>query len=94
MKISIIGPNLMGGKARGDFHIHAAGCADVRREMAWFCNPGVETVEVSTMLDVSALIYDDMISGGEMSLEDGMDSFWFAPCTAELPYGPAVEAQS
>lgn len=87
MRVTIIGPNLR-DQSRGDFHVHAAGCADIARMAAR--EPAYTdgwTIEAETRESVADDVYADIIDerGGEPA--DFLDEFHFFPCCAELPRG-------
>jgi hypothetical protein len=94
MKVTICGPNLR-DQSKGSFHVHAAGCKDLRNygrgrlggEMPW-------TIEVETRWEVLVDIYGDVATDHaeygtpkwwEVVEDNGSDT-WFAPCTKALPY--------
>lgn len=88
MLVHIIGPNLR-DQSKGDFHVHAKGCEDVRRNRD-YAGPDFEhdrqfPVEVASRIMLSNYVYSDQISEGSMTAEDGVPTMWFAPCTDDLP---------
>lgn len=89
MLVHIIGPNLS-DQSKGDFHVHAKGCAEVTSKRAYrgpdFAYDRKVTYNVSSKIEVSATAYADQIGEGSMTAHDGVASIWFAPCTALLPY--------
>jgi hypothetical protein len=91
MNVTICGPNLR-DQSRGDFHVHAAGCADLARgaqrepeyRNGW-------TIDADSRLDVANEVYADIID--ENGEEDGssyLETMHFFPCCAELPVKPAT----
>lgn len=86
MDVHVIGPNLS-DQSKGSFHVHAAGCADVRRR--YRDEDGSDhTIPVETRCDVAAYIYDNgiMEENGD-GPADYLFDFHFAPCCASLPVG-------
>lgn len=90
MRVTICGPNLQ-DQSKGQFHIHAAGCADLKRHAhrepeyrhGW-------TISAASQLDVAAEVYSDIMAEHE-GADDGLDKpeayvseFHFFPCTKEL----------
>jgi hypothetical protein len=77
-KVTIIGPNLR-DQSKGEFHIHAAGCADIARqakrdrafEEGW-------TIEAETLTEVC----DEVYPPEDFDCEPGeyLSSFHVAPC--------------
>lgn len=88
MRVHIIGPNLR-DQSKGDFHVHAEGCADVQRNPEYQV-PDYDTdrklvYDVTSQRDVSEFIYSDMIGEGSMTWQDGVDTFHLSPCVGDLP---------
>lgn len=87
MRVTIIGPNLR-DQSRGDFHVHAEGCADIARMAVR--DPAYRdgwTIDAASRASVAGDVYEDIIAerGGEPV--DYLDGFHFAPCCSELPRG-------
>lgn len=84
IKVAVCGPNLR-DQSRGQFHIHAVGCADLNRtrrepeyEHAW-------TVEVNTRKDIVLAIYEpeDFEYDADSEWQNFDDMFVF-PCVKGL----------
>jgi hypothetical protein len=86
--VTIVGPNLPGSLQRlGGFHVHAAGCADLKRgairpyvaDYGW-------TIEADSLEAIAAEVYADQIAehegdGTQYETAAGyLDDFHFAPC--------------
>jgi hypothetical protein len=95
-RITICGPNL-NDQNKGQFHVHAAGCGDLKhygpgRKLGG--EDGGWEIEVDSRLDASAAVYADHLSDhglstadaeGTAMLRDWLSDFHFAPCCADLP---------
>jgi len=83
-RVTIVGPNLPGSlQAKGTFHVHAEGCADLNRgAIRDFALEG-ETIEARSMVEVSDYIYDPDEFGCEPG--ENVDDFHFAPCV-RIPF--------
>jgi hypothetical protein len=90
MLVTICGPNLR-DQSKGDFHVHAADCADLhkhaRREPEY---RNGWTVDVASVKDAVLDVYEDMIF--ECWEEDEAEDHWreyndlyFFPCCKSLP---------
>lgn len=86
MRVTICGPNLR-DQSKGDFHVHAAGCADLRRGAArepeyrhgW-------TIDASSRESVAGEVYADIIAENPGSTAaDYVETMHFFPCCGELP---------
>lgn len=88
MQVHIIGPNLA-DQSNGDFHVHAKGCADVKRSALYrspeFKSDRDSTVDVESVRDIVEYVYADQIGEGSMSWGDGVSSLYVLPCVGELP---------
>lgn len=88
MKVAILGPN-MPAEAGETFHVHAAGCADVKRNW-WYRGQDPWTIEVSSVIRTVGAIYDP--SNFDYDLHDQDDrspyegDIRFFPCVDALPY--------
>lgn len=84
MRVTICGPNL-NDQSKGQFHIHAADCADLKKHAqrepeyrnGW-------TIEASSRDEVGDSIYEDHIEEGSMDPGEGTSDCHFFPCTAGL----------
>ena len=85
-RVTIFGPNL-NDQSKGQFHVHAAGCADLRRHASrepeyrngW-------TIDAADRLTVADEVYADMIDEREDAKpDDYLDDFHFFPCCSDLP---------
>lgn len=89
MLVHIIGPNLP-DQTKGDFHVHAKGCADVTRNRDYqapdFDQDREMTWDVASQLDAATMVYGDQIAERSMTAEDGVHDMHFFPCTDALPY--------
>jgi hypothetical protein len=86
-KVCIIGPNLL-DQSKGQFHVHAAGCADTKKAQYRMHRDDVRhPYSVTSKQDVVELIYSDMIADEPGSTwEDFLDDdIHFFPCV-HLPY--------
>lgn len=80
MKLAIYGPNLI-DQTKGQFVVHAAGCADCKKLDRQVSPDSPKHLEEhADALSVSRSIYADMIDEGSMAAEDGLADIWFAPC--------------
>lgn len=80
MKVTICGPNLR-DQTRGQFHVHKAGCLNLKRGEPIAYESGWE-IEVSNRTELCDAVYDP----GEFNCKSGeyMDDFYFFPCVAAL----------
>lgn len=87
--VTIIGPNLP-DQSKGDFHVHAQGCRDIRRSYGG-CSK--YDLEVEAAIDVAEFIYEDHLhdEGIEPESEEAIayfdmciGEFYFLPCTGNL----------
>jgi hypothetical protein len=99
MKVTVCGPNLR-DQSKGEFHVHAAGCADLargaRREPMY--RDGW-TLDVASRLAVAAEMYADQIDENEGNAPYDapagyLADFHFFPCTSALPMSAPEEATS
>lgn len=92
MLVHIIGPNLR-DQSKGDFHVHAQGCADVTRNPEYqapdYDSDRKVVYGVDSQRDVSEFIYSDMIGEGSMTWQDGLGTFHLFPCVGDLPVDTA-----
>lgn len=83
MRVTICGPNL-NDQSKGTFHVHAEGCADlkrgVRREPEYAYG---WTIDAETQITVC----DDVYPPSDFECESGeyVSEFHFFPCCADLP---------
>ena len=89
--VTIIGPNLPRPLCdKGTFHVHRAGCADIKRITGRYGLDLPWTIEVASILDVVGAVYDP--SNFDYDLSDPEDrspyetDIHFLPCTSGLPY--------
>lgn len=86
--VTILGPNLPRipeTQAHGEtFHVHATGCADIRRYgqhersgIAW-------TTAVDSFAQLARDVYADQIDEGSMTVDDAMSDIWLAPCVRTI----------
>jgi len=80
--VTIIGPNLR-DQSKGQFHVHAAGCGDIRKQ----ANRDPEfrngwTIEATSLVEIC----DDVYPPDDFECESGqfIGEFHFAPCV-KLP---------
>lgn len=87
MRVHVLGPNLR-DQSKGSFHVHAEGCADVKRSREYkgrdFDHDRRTTYEVSSLVDVAAEIYQDMIDEDNPA-ENYVSEFYVFPCASDLP---------
>lgn len=84
MQVTICGPNLY-DQSKGQFHVHAAGCADLQRgarREPEYANGW--TIEASTRDEVGDEIYADHIAEGSMEPGQGQFDCHFFPCCDAL----------
>ena len=84
MRVHVIGPNLP-DQSKGSFHVHAAGCADVRRSPDYrsreFAHDKAHPIEADSLTAVIEYVYADMLDdepGG--TVEDYRSDFYLFPC--------------
>lgn len=88
MQVHVIGPNLP-DQSKGSFHVHAKGCADVRRNQDYSA-PDFEfdrrhTYDVNSHLELSREVFADQIAEESMTEADGLHDMHFFPCVDSLP---------
>ena len=91
MDVVICGPNLR-DQSKGQFHVHAAGCGDLKHYGSsgkFGGEDGGWSIQADTKLDVSTEIHCDILSDygltpeddeGKDMLRDWLSDVWFAPC--------------
>lgn len=93
MRVVIVGPNLY-DQSRGQFHVHAEGCADLQRDPDMresIATQGGITLDAGTRLDVEESIYGPEAGDFDRPHRGAwLDEFHFAPCCKELPRGEAL----
>jgi len=86
-KVTIVGPNLR-DQSKGGFHVHAAGCADLKHygRNGKFGGEVDEysTIDATSKKECVEFVYADHIDEG-MSYESGRDDLYFMPCCRDLP---------
>lgn len=96
MKVSIAGPNLR-DQSRGQFVVHAADCADIKkaakRDPA-FSKREATVMDVDSAEQVVEEIYSDIMAENDTTAQEHIGDFHFAPCLDRLPSGPESEAAS
>lgn len=87
--VSIFGPNLQ-DQSKGQFVVHAADCKDCAklRKLRETESKGT----FSSILEISADLWSDMILEGSMTAEDGLHEIHFCPCV-KLPHGKVVDGE-
>jgi hypothetical protein len=65
--------------SRGQFDVHAAGCADCEKHKKRH-NLNFHVAEYASPLAVSADIWSDMVAEGSMTAQDGLAEINFKPC--------------
>jgi hypothetical protein len=85
MRIHIMGPNLFGTGTMETFHVHAEGCADVKRAPV-YQGPDHKAdrdnaTEFATLTEIAEYVYDF-----EDNPADLVGDFRVFPCASELPY--------
>jgi hypothetical protein len=97
MRVRVCGPNL-NDQSKGTFHVHADGCADLKkygpyRKYSGEVNGEAEMpVDDATVLRVVCWTYADQINEQPEDeraqyVDNLVNDFWFAPCTDGLPFG-------
>ena len=85
MRVTICGPNLR-DQSKGQFHVHAEGCADLRRgairepeyRHGW-------TIDATSREQVADEVYADIIDENPgTTAGDYVSDFHFFPCCADL----------
>lgn len=91
MIVRVVGPNL-NDQTRGTFHVHADGCADLKKYGPGRRFGGDEygeretPLDVDTALEVVEEIYADQLDENpDVTAADWLDDFYFAPCVKSLP---------
>lgn len=89
MQVVVIGPNLQ-DQSKGDFHVHEASCADVKRSPLYqfpdYKSDKENPIEVLDKATVGEYVYADFIPD-EMSVADAVADCYFFPCCSDLPLG-------
>lgn len=78
--LTIVGPNLP-QQAKATFHVHAAGCADLKR--GWIKRYAIDAwdMDATCLTDVEADVYDFAPDENpDYVLGDYQSEFYFAPC--------------
>jgi hypothetical protein len=87
VKVAVFGPNLR-DQSKGQFHVHAAGCADIAKtakrdaaygeDYAWY-------MDIACKDDAVHEAYSDMIDSNDCNpIEDYRSDFYFFPCCGNL----------
>lgn len=83
--LHVVGPNLR-DQSKGSFHVHAAGCRDMKRmakrdpEFDFELRQHPQGDEFSTCVEVAESVYDNGIMTDDETGEDYLHDFYFAPC--------------
>lgn len=96
MKVVVIGPNLW-KQDKGQFHVHAVGCADINRDPHRYgyrqAAPHM-VIEANSPDAVGDEIYADHIGEGSMNPGEGTSDCHFAPCVKfDAPKPPPTTAR-
>jgi hypothetical protein len=96
-RVTIVGPNLPRPLCdKGTFHVHKAGCADLKRGALGRAHAGPSAgfdMLVTDRLQVEADVYDFAPAENEdYTVGDYQSDFHFAPCLDELPLDSEPEA--
>lgn len=79
-RLTIVGPNLS-DQSLGDFHVHAAGCADLKRNRNLRNEDQSWTLRAHSKLAVAEHIYEDIIDENpDVSASGYLSTIHFAPC--------------
>lgn len=88
MKVHVIGPNLP-DQSNGSFHVHAEGCADVKRNRDYrspeFKTDRETTVDVADMDELVAYVYADQLAEDDsLKASDLVNDFYVFGCAKAL----------
>lgn len=78
-RVTIVGPNLR-DQSRGEFHVHATGCADLKRDPNLRREDQSWTVDAASKLGVVDAIFEDIIDENKGHASDYLSQVHFAPC--------------
>jgi hypothetical protein len=83
MRVVVIGPNIMQPGTTG-FHVHAAGCRDIRRPK--YLDAPSEVMDVETVETIAREVYSDHIreAGDPSDISSYIADFTVLPCAAAL----------
>jgi hypothetical protein len=85
-KVHVLGPNLLGSNTDETFHVHAEGCADVRRSPVYAGSDHQSdrktAYDFASLVEVAAFVYDF-----EDDPQDCIGDFKVFDCAKELPRG-------
>ncbi len=90
MRVHIIGPNLP-DQSNGSFHVHAEGCADVKRSPLYrgpdFASDRRHTFDVASLVDIVEQTMPDQVAeeGDGFDPLSWIDDFHILPCVGNLP---------
>ena len=86
-KVVVIGPNLPAAlAARGSFHVHVAGCADIQKTYRRYADPAdlKATINIESAYDVMVYVYPPSDFGYDPEdREDNaqyLNDIYIAPC--------------
>lgn len=83
--VCIIGPNLL-DQSKGQYHVHAAGCADTKKAQYRMHQSDVNhPIAVTSVQECVEYVYADFLDEPEQ-WEDFASDVYFFPCTETLPY--------
>lgn len=86
MEVQICGPNLNHPSTGCAFRVHAATCSHAKRDMCpplnWDENGW--KMQASSLQEIAACIYKDMINEGSMTEDDALEDVDFCACV-KLP---------
>lgn len=78
--VIIVGPNLR-DQSKGDFHVHAVGCLDLRRDPNMrYENKSWRIDDAASKIEVIEEIYSDIMDENGDTADDYMHDVHFAPC--------------
>lgn len=78
-RVVIVGPNL-NDQSKGTFHVHAEGCADLKRDPNMRGEDQSMVVTAATRVDVADYIYGEDAGDFDGTPESNLPDFHFAPC--------------
>ena len=85
MQVIVLGPNLP-DQSKGQFHVHAAGCGDLKRGWQKRYAADSPPMSATSMIELSENIYSDIINeADEYERGDYVSEFFFLPCCKALP---------
>lgn len=82
-RVVIVGPNLS-DQSKGSFHVHAEGCADLRRNHNLRYEDHGHVIDATSLCHVAESVYDNGIMQDDETGLDYLSDFHIAPCV-QLP---------